>query len=260
LKTENERTEGEYVRERPVGMRERGELLTRMLDLEKKIRENLRLRREERARARKELDALKEAALEREDPEARGAFLVQIVQREGELREATSAVGSAVRSSTRAIAALKDASVAGVEKVPIRVYRETDWKAQKVRVFAADDGRLIDEEPLPKGAQATIPGAGAPPPSTPAIVKAAARPRVEAPAKRKLLRAPDELERLILATLTDEGACEGYLFATLQASHELRIEHAGQGPCAPDKAIRMALGRLKVAGRVLGPVGGWRKR
>jgi hypothetical protein len=153
---------------------------------------------------------------------------VQIVQREGELREATSAVGSAVRSSSaKAIAALKDASVAGVEKVPLRVWRETDWKAQKVRVFDATDGTMIAEEAASEGRAGDDPRRR----RRSAAHRAEGRRDRREPAatKRKLLRSPDELERLILATLTDEGACEGYLFATLQSGARAPDRVGGAG-------------------------------
>jgi hypothetical protein len=56
------------------------------------------------------------------------------------------------------IKSLKEDSDSNVRTVIIEGRKERDWTAGVLRIVAVDDGRVLEEKPLPKGEQRTIPG------------------------------------------------------------------------------------------------------
>ncbi|WP_438028959.1 hypothetical protein [Sorangium sp. So ce233] len=62
---------------------------------------------------------------------------------------------------------LEEASESNARTVIIQARHERDWAAGVLRVVAVDDGRVLQEKPLPKGEQRTIPGTEAPPVAAP---------------------------------------------------------------------------------------------
>lgn len=54
------------------------------------------------------------------------------------------------------IAALKHAATSHSRVVSVRAYREYDWASQVERVYAVEDGRLLEERPIPHGTQREI--------------------------------------------------------------------------------------------------------
>jgi len=60
------------------------------------------------------------------------------------------------------IKGLKEAAESNSRTVVIPARKERDWSLGVLRIVAKDDGRVLDEKPLPKGEQRTIPGTEAP--------------------------------------------------------------------------------------------------
>jgi len=97
--------------------------------------------------------------------EERGVILGEIIALEGEIAQeelardgAITAYKGRIKALNAQIQDLKNAAACNSRVVEIRAYRRTDWEDGKVYVHAVDDDRVLSEEPLPKGAQRTIPG------------------------------------------------------------------------------------------------------
>lgn len=227
------------------------------------------------------------------DQAEKGTILGEIIELENQIAHvrlemdvAASGHKGKVKGLEAAIKELKNGAGCNTRVVSIRAYRETDWEDAKVYVRAVEDGRELAIEDLPKGSQRPIPGIERE--ATPAVAAAVdafvgameakgakvtggrseSVPQItitEPRDKPRVVESMEHLERLIPSAIEAHvaafglGITEEQLVLDLEQFWTVAVPAAqGQGALAVDKAVKAGLLRLRKAGRVEGPGGGWK--
>ncbi|WP_437309938.1 hypothetical protein [Sorangium sp. So ce388] len=89
----------------------------------------------------------------------------QVASKEAEFGILKSEHKAEIEALEQQIKNLKEDSESNARTVIIQARKERDWTAGVLRIVAIEDGRVLEEKPLPKGEQRTIPGTEAAPPA-----------------------------------------------------------------------------------------------